>query len=592
MELARIEAKLLHSAIIHACYCLSLQRDALNAINLFPVADGDTGNNMAATAKAIINYSRAELGLNATLKSIADAATLGARGNSGMIFSQFFNGLSEEELNTDDLTTSHFTNLISKACSSVRQAILAPVEGTILSLMEAWSRSLVELAPTTACFNQLLQKAAPGVEKALSATKNTLPILKKADVVDAGALGFSIFIKAFSQFLAKPEPILESFEQTNSDEPLHEHEMGCADKPPTERYCTEAVLIGEGLDKESLSKTLETLGDSIVLSANQRICHFHLHCNEPWRLFQSLQTFGKIQYPKIDDMLRQYELLQGDKQRIALVTDTSANLPQALFDHHQVHLIALNLHLDGHDLLDKYSLDPDSFYEQLALSKTYPSTSFPPPAFMEDRLKLLSQHYEQVLVISMAQILSGTHDAFVKAAQSYDNVHVINSRQVSGGQGLLVKHAAELIAAGNSIEEIKESLAIKIAKTRFLVMVDQFDSLIRSGRVSKLQAKFAQFTGIKPIICLDKDGRGEVYDKAFGETKALAKLVHHLTKLSQPSGLDSYCIVHAGVKEKAEEFALMTTEALGQGPAFIEAASTAIGLHAGKGCIALAGILK
>ncbi|KTC98569.1 DegV family protein [Legionella erythra] len=589
MALLHLDAGLLHSAIIHACYTLIQQRESLNAINLFPVADGDTGDNMAATARAIVTHAKPMADMEATCRAIADAGILGARGNSGMIFSQFFNGLLDTTM-PPELDTRYFAAMVSRAATSVRAAIVNPVEGTILTVMEAWAKALERAATQTSCFNQLMIDTQPALEEALQTTATTLTVLKEAHVVDAGALGFRLFVKGFAEFLANPlqkyEPIdLLRCESHHDEQPVSGH-------PPVTRYCTEAMLVGEGIDKGAITQAVQDKGDSIVLTANSRICRLHLHCNKPWQVFSSLQSLGKVQYPKVDDMLRQYEIIHQRKYPIALVTDTCANIPQDVADHYQIHFITINVHFDGHDLLDRYCLDGENFYDHLTRSVVYPTTSFPAPALIEEKLRHLSDHYEHVLVISVAKALSGTHDAIVKAGQPFTNVHVINSRHVAGSQGLLLNHAAELIADGHSIEAIKESLQDKIAKTKIFVMVNQFDSLIRSGRISKLKGMLAQFSGVKPIISLDEEGKGMIHDKAFSETKALSKLVALIQEQANDKGLDNYCIIHAGVPEKAQEFALMTTEAFGYEPAFIEPASTAIGLHAGKGSVALAAILN
>lgn len=350
--------------------------------------------------------------------------------------------------------------------------------------------------------------------------------------------------------------------------------------------------MGEAIDKTKLSNLLQEHGDSIVLTANKNLSRFHVHSNEPWKIFTAIRDMGRVQYPKVDDMLRQYQFLHTPKARIALVTDTSANIPQEVLDHYQIHLIALNIQIDEHHLLDKYSLDSASFYESLGRLKTYPTSSCPAPGFIAEKIKHLSEHYDDVLIISVAAALSGTYNAMNNAAKAYPNVHVVNSCHVSGSQGLLVNHAAELIADGLSISAIKNALIEKIGKTHLLIMVDQFDSLIRSGRISKLKGKFAQFTGMKPIISLDEEGHGIIFDKAFNETKALSKIVTTVMELSSKEGLENYCIIHAGAPNKALDFAEMTTEAFGHEPAFIEPVSTAIGLHAGPGSVAIAAMLN
>ncbi|STX27558.1 DAK2 domain protein [Legionella beliardensis] len=588
MALLQLDVGLFYSAIINACHCVIEQRDALNAINVFPVADGDTGNNMAATAQAIINHAALKSTLTETCQSLANAGILGARGNSGMIFSQFFNGFLEISL-PETFNTIDFAKLIKTACESVRAAIINPVEGTIITVMDAWANSLAEKAPQITCFNLLLSSTTDAVDIALTSTMNTLKLLKESQVVDAGALGFSFFIKGFREFLEHPTQ-----ERINSEFIFEQdaHEFPSHTTLPTTRYCTEALLSNDALNKLSVTNALQPLGNSMVITANQNLCRVHIHSNRPPDVFTTLFNIGKIQYSKVDDMLRQYQVIHEKKHSIALVTDSSINIPQQLFDEHQAHLIPFNVELDGHHLLDKYCFDNHRIFTILDSLKTYPTTSSPTLALINEKISFLAKHYDHVLIISVAQALSGTYNAMLNAAKHYSNVHVIDSCHVSGSQGLLLNYAAQLINKNYSILEIKEALLEKIAKTYLFIMVNHFDYLIRSGRVSRLKGKLAQYTGLKPIISLDRKGQLIVVDKAFNEVKALSKLVTNVSALINDAGLDNYCIIHAGVPQKAQEFALMTTEAFKKEPLFIEPVSIAIGLHAGKGCMAIAATLN
>ena len=594
MPLLYLNAELFHGAVIQACRWVIQQREALNAINIFPVADGDTGDNMASTASAIIHHAGKQATLSDVCQVIADASILGARGNSGMIFSQFFNGLIEESELPAELNTQQFAKMISSATKSVRAAILNPVEGTILTVMDAWAKSLNQHAQTITDFKVLMEEIKQDVQTALQSTTEFLAVLKDAHVVDAGAKGFSLFVQGFAAFLSNPEALSSQSVQPTLFETAHSHDddLTACGASPDLRYCTEAVVMGDALDKNQIKSAIGEYGDSVVITGNERLCRLHLHCNQPAKVFAALKPFGKIRYPKVDDMLRQYQTLHQRKYRIALVTDSGVNSPQVVADEYQIHFISLNVHWDEHDLLDKYSLDGNTFYDDLSAHAVYPTTSFPPPQLMDEKIRHLSRHFDDVLIISLAKALSGTHDALDQISKRYSNVHVINSCQVAGGQGLLLTYAAELIADGLSIEAVKEAVQRKIPKTKFFAVIDQIDALVRSGRVPKLAGKFVQFTGIKPIITLDEEGRGILCDKAFNETKALAKLINHVNQfITSENKMSNYCILHTGVANKARDFSILTTEAFGFEPAFIEPAATAIGLHAGCGSIAIAAMM-
>ncbi|KTD57591.1 DegV family protein [Legionella shakespearei] len=590
MEIRHLDTNTLHSAFLTACNSIISNREKLNSINLFPVADGDTGDNMSATALAVIHHSATKPTLKETFQSLANSALMGARGNSGMIFSQFFSGLTETQLASEQIDTVTFAQLITKASSSVRSAILHPVEGTIITVIDAWSASISKLAQEFTCFKQLIQQTLSDANQALQSTANTLPVLKNAQVVDAGALGFYYFISGFADYLENPQSINKNQIHLECSEP--HHETRADGSPPEQRYCTEITLSGESINREAIANQLEQFGDSVVSSGNAELCRFHLHCKKPAAVFESLFDVAQISQSKAEDMLRQFQMIHQRNYPIALVTDSSADVPQEILDNNQIHIIQLNMHLDGHNLIDRICINQESFYDRLTTLSTYPKTSFPSPAAIEEQIRHIANHYEEVLVLPISQALSGTHDAVVKATEQFSNVHVINSRQTSGGLGLLVMHAAQLIEAGLPIAEIKEQLLAKIPKINLFVYVEHFESMIRSGRISKIGGRIAQFAHIKPIISINPIGKGVLFDKAFSETKALAKVVGHVETLRQNQTLECYGLIHAGVPEKALQFAELTTEALGQAPAFIEYASSAIGLHAGKGCIALASMMK
>lgn len=588
MELKNIDGTLLHHAIIMACESVVRHRESLNAINVFPVADGDTGDNMASTAMSIIQNSQVKPSLRDTLISVANAALTGARGNSGMIFSQFFNGLTEEDQIPDTIDTNLFARLLVMACQSVRKAILHPVEGTIITVMDAWAKAVSDQVPDVLDFNTLLSQSIPAVEKALQSTALTLPVLQEAHVVDAGALGFSEFIKGFSAYLAAPHPI--DISAIHLPEVDTHHELPSGDKAPEERYCTEILLTGEALNREQLTMNLEAFGDCIVSSGNSSLSRFHLHCNEPWHVFDLMRKQGTISQAKAQDMLRQYQMAHQNPFPIALVVDSSADLPKALMDKYQVHVISLNMHLDAHHLLDRICINPDTFYDELATLKTYPKTSCPATGIIEEQIRHISAYYQHVLVLPIAKALSATHDAIINASRAFANVHVLDTKSTSAGIGLLLDYAGQMMTEGLDIETIKTRLMAVIPKTKFLVYVHQFDSLIRSGRVNKIRATIAQWAHIKPIITLDESGKGVVCDKAFSETKALTKIIQAMQKWQQTHGLKTYAIVHAGAPDKATAFAQWCSEAFQIPPAFVEPVSSAIGLHAGQGCIGLVGM--
>lgn len=587
-----LDAEQLYFATLAGCHAVIRERECLNAINVFPVQDGDTGDNMAATATAVIHHAALQQSVKQTLQSVANASMTGARGNSGMIFSQFFNALADGAVEDEALNLHRFSELLQNAAMRVRAAILNPMDGTMLTVMESWSRYTKDYLSQDSCFKTVLQQITQRLQDVVTQTTQTLAALKQAGVVDAGALGFFHFVKGFSGFITDPS-ILPAVQSVPTFM-VREQVEPCAHACPTHgRYCSEAMLRGDHLDQQQLMTCLQQYGDSIVISANAQLCRFHLHTDQPWLVFQALRSFGQLHQPKVDDMLRQFQTFYERHHPIALVTDSNADLPLHAFDQYQIHQIALNIHMDGHDYLDKYSITADQFYEQLPFCQTHPKTSFPSLFAIEQRLRPLSEKYQDVLVLSVSQGLSGTHDAIKSAAEKFSNVQVLDTKHCSAAQGLLLAEAAEQLEKQVAMPTLLQHIRACIPNTHFWFMVHDLSALIRSGRINRLLGKMAQFSGVRLLFSMTPEGKVHLMGQAFSEAAALQKILQAV-QAKQHAGrqLKRYAVVHAKAAEEARQFSKQTTTLLGKQPDYVEPVSVAVGVHAGSGCIGLAALFE
>jgi len=587
IPLIQLNKEQLHQAILEGCQSLINQKEILNQINVFPIADADTGDNMASTANAIIKFSAVQNTLKLTMNSVADASILGARGNSGIIFSQFFNAWAKAISTEKYLTMDCFSQLLLKSAHQVRSAIPNPVDGTLLTLIEAWA-SFTRDRGDTEYFDIVIPQVLPLLEKEVHKTTSTLPALKKLNLVDAGALGFYYFIKGFSYSLQNPEK--EFSVDKNTLLTKAGHPAIPSGEKPEYRYCTEAIIKEMSIDEKKLIRKLETYGDCALITSNERLCHFHVHTNEPHKLFTALMNDFTVQYPKIDDMFRQFQIHHYRQNSIALLTDSSADLPQSLLDQYQIHQISLNIHLDEHQLLDRYCLESNDFYHRLKHLKSYPKTSYPTPTLIKEKIELLANHYDHVIVISLSKVMSGIYEHFKTAAEKKANVTVIDSKTNSAAHGLLLHYAGKLTHSGMNIDKILNAIHNAIETTYIFVIVDQFDSMLRSGRLNKFTARIAEFVKVKPIISIDAEGKGFVCGKSFSLEAAFEKIINMINSKEKKEHLtlQEYAIVHAGAQAKAIEFSTMTTARFNKSPEYIDSVSLAIGLHAGEGSIALA----
>lgn len=590
MEFQQLSPQHLLHAIVSGCENLKQARKTLNDINFFPVADGDTGDNMAATASAIIDHAQIEETLEGTLKSIADASILGARGNSGMLFSSFFNGLFQAYENKELLNTHHFSEMLKKAAAQVRSSLMNPMEGTLLTVIEHWAHLAESKALESSSFKTLCHEILNPLKETVEKTcKHQYKSSEK--VMDAGALGFYHFIEGFTHSLdgnphktfTKTKPI-EDFSNLTADHVF-------SSEPPINRFCTEALLHDTHISPQQLQLKLQEFGDSIVVTGHQHLQRFHVHTNNPDQIFTWLQTIGRVANPKVDDMQRQYECHICTRRPIGILTDSSADLPCHIRDEQQIHLLPINIHIEEHHLLDPYSIDHDIFYQKIRKAKHYPTTSAPNPLQIKNKFRELHQKHDHLIMVSVAERLSSTYASAKNIAQEFSNVQVINSKLTSVAQSLLVyKAAQEANKKDAHIDAVIDTIKNNRENIACFVMVNKLDALMRSGRVDKFSGTFANFAQIKPILSLNANGRGEVIDKSFSCSRALNNLIMQVEKeqTRRQADIAQIAIVHAGFLEGALELADAAEEKLGKKPLYINAVSAAIGLHTGHGCVGIA----
>lgn len=594
MEFQQLSPQHLLQAIISGCENLKQARKKLNDINFFPVADGDTGDNMAATASAIIENASVQSTVHETLESVANASILGARGNSGMLFSSFFNGLYQAYSKTHSLTTQQFSEMLQKAANQVRESLMNPMEGTLLTVVESWAKLIQAKSKEYTSFKTLCHDILHPLHEALHQNCQYTH-QNQEKVLDAGALGFYHFVEGFSKAIGENQSYKPIQTETIDDFSVPNQDHQFSTNPPHNRYCTEALLRDAHISPLQLQQHLQTFGDSIVVTGHQHLQRFHIHTNTPQKIFDSLLSLGRIANPKVDDMQRQFDCHICKPNRIALLTDSSADLPVNILDKHQIHLLPINIHLGQHHLLDPYSIDPNHFYHNIKKNTDYPTTSAPNPLQIKNKFNELSQRHQDVIMISVAEKLSSTFAAATNIAKEFSGIRVVNSKLTSAAQSLLVYEAAELIANPLlDVEHIVQKLQATTSKIVLFVLVHKLDALMRSGRVDKLSGTFANWAQIKPILRLNEEGRGSMCGKALTVNKGFQQLLKGIDQeaLSRQSKLKHFAIIHAGQVEGAENLAQLASAHYQQDALYIGPVSAAIGLHAGAGCIGIAAMFE
>jgi len=592
MKIGYLNGQRLYYAFLAGGNAVIQDQDYLNKINVYPVPDADTGTNLAATMRSIAETAVVSRSLKATFRSIADAALAGARGNSGLIFAQFLHSLSDEIPHEPRLTTRSFAESARRAVQSLYKAILTPTEGTMLTVMREWADSLHQDATRTGDFADLLARSLQAARQSLMDTPKRLSVLARAGVVDAGAKGFVDFIEGVHHFtragklrkIPQPAPIPVQFETK-----VHSFK-----RPITHRYCTEALIRGEHLDLDRIRSFVWSYGDSAIVAGSAEKVRFHVHTDSPAGLFTELDQDGEIIQVKVDDMRRQYEASHDRKRPVALVTDSSCDLPPEFLDEHQIHLIPFNVSFGNRLFLDKLTITPDSFYTLLQSSPVHPQTAQAPLAAVQGLLSFLSTHYDSIILFHLSEKLSGACAFGRQAAQAIEGkkISVVNSRNISLSLGLIVRRAAEALASGSTHDEIVAAAEDWIAKTRVWIDVGTLKYLVRGGRVSPMKGLLARLLHIKPLIVLDEEGKTAAVAKSFTRDGNMQKIIKRVEETAAGGKVWNYAVVHAQNPARARAYADALEARLGRPPAFVMDVSPVIGVHAGAGAVGVSLMLE
>lgn len=553
---------------------LILIKSHLNKINVFPVPDGDTGSNMAYLMQTIINEAKPNDNLSITLDSIAGAAMNGSRGNSGIIFSEYFNGLAEKLKGKAQAKVSEFSDAIAHAIKKAYQAIMNPVEGTILTVL----RKAFDHKDHTN-FQSFFHTSYEQAKLALADTPNELAILKQSGVVDAGAEGFTAFLEGINHYLEFGD---DTFKQTQEVQ-IEETFLDIHDMEVSERYCTEALISDVKVSPQEMKSIFEKDGSSFIVSGNQEKMRIHIHTNKPDEFFLKLRSYGSVLQQKVDDMSRQKQAVSIHHPKIAIVTDSIADIPLEMRDHYQIHMIPVYLMVDGISYLDQITISTQTFYQMIDEASSF-SSSQPDKGSIERSLDFLSEHYEKILVITVSSKLSGTYNQMIQYAQSHPQVHVFDSLQNSGAQGLVVLEASRLAQEGYEMDEMISRLHDYTRRTKIYVSVKTLKYMVKQGRISKVTGLAAKIMNLKPVIALDESGAGIIKKKAF----SLSGNVRQIMKLVQSGQIEKYAMVHAKAPKRCDRLAKKIEALSGMKPDYTTEIGPVVAMNAGLGAVAVA----
>lgn len=582
-------------------------KDNLNAINVFPVKDGDTGTNLAITMNSIVNEATVTEDFHVVINSMSNVAFENARGNSGIIFASFISGFSDACGQLKSLNIEQFSSGATLAVEAAYSAVSIPVEGTMLTVIREWANYIANFHDKHHGFGDLLEAAYEKAKQTLEETPDMLEILKKNRVVDSGAKGFVMFLSGFGKLFAGGHTHQEDIErqeqlnwqaqavtqnllgdtlQSNLDEAIHQHN-------PNFRYCTEVLLHESIVHKAHIEPLITAFGDSMIITGNQKFVKIHIHTDRPDLVTQTLIINGyKVNKSKVDDMLLQTDVEYAPKSKIAILTDSIADLTEAQCIEEQVHMLSLPLIVDESIYLDKRTVTLDNLQSILDKCQTYPSSSQPDVKQVKAKFEWLLDHYDQVLAISVASALSGTYASYRRAilelGEDGKRITLIDSKLNSGAQGLIVYRAAKMANSGESLENILKALEESIPKTSIYVSLDTFEYAVKSGRVPNKIGGFLMKLGAKPIMTLSKEGKGAAFGLAFSRKAIDRKIFKKVNNILNKEGIEQYAIVHANNPNLAKQYCEAFETLIGFEPTIVTDISAITTIHAGIGSVAIA----
>lgn len=588
IAIAYVDGPRLARSLYAAADWVSAGREEINRLNVFPVPDGDTGTNFSLTLRAVADACRAlgDASLGETARTMARGAVLGARGNSGMLLAHFLLGFAESLGDRSSASARDVAAALRHGSDTLYASLDEPREGTILTVAREAAAAAERAAGDSPDISEFMRRMLREGEVALAHTPELLAVLKEAGVVDAGGKGFVRMIEGVVRFI-EGDPILPAPPGASGELDIPAAEVSVAAERDYQ-FCTELIVRGLPLPAANeVRAAMHQFGSSVVVAVVADILKVHVHTDTPEAVFTYAGRWGNLTFTKADDMRAQHRALSHpDRRPVAVVTDTSADLPDAVLDRHHIALVPLQILFGDAVYQDRVGIRPEEFYRRLAVAKELPTTSQPSPAAFVRVFRSALQEADEVVAVLLGSGLSGTYQAAQAAirAAGLSRVTLVDSQSASFGLGMLALRAAELAESGWNAEAIAAELLRVRHQSGLLLTVDTYHNLIRSGRVSRGKAWLAGMLDVKPILSLDTSGRVVPVDRVRGSEAVVARMLALVERSLTPRPLAvRFGVTHVEAPEIAERVRTALIAAYRPRDCFVALATGVVGTHLGTG---------
>ncbi len=563
---------------------------------MFPVPDGDTGTNLALTFRGMAEAvdGLEDLSVARMASRLANAGVLAARGNSGMMMSHFFLGFAEGLDGRERAGPEELAQAVRRASDSLYQAVDEPREGTILTVVRESAEEVERYSGRAPNLEKLAERMLQAARESLARTPELLPVLREANVVDAGAQGWVHFVEGMVALIdgggdrmpvmVTGAPVRDAAAEAEYPE-NSDHAF---------RYCTEFVVRGEPLpERRQLAGAVRELGGSLIVTRAAALAKIHIHTDDPDEVEWALKELGAtVERLKAEDMREQHRSRRRKvKSRLAIVTDTTCDLPPELIIEHDITVVPLTVMFGDESFLDQVDITHDEFLARLTdPAQPQPTTSQPAPAYLEQAFARAAEHAEDVLGIFVSGTLSGTLGQAQAVADRSENasITVYDSRSTSLGLGLKVLRAAELAREGRDKREIVEDLERLRDRSGLLLTLDTLKYLNRSGRVGKARAFLGTLFHLKPVLSLDPDGTVVPVDRVLGREAVMPRTLELLReRLPADRGRLRLGVAHVACRDVADVLVQALEHEFAPYQILVRPAAGALASHLGPGAWAV-----
>jgi len=495
--------------------------DVLDDINVFPVADGDTGRNLI-TSLTPLRY------LEEDLDDTIQKLLVSARGNSGNIAAQFFAGF----LKANSYKDLH--QAVKFGRDQAWQAVNNPIPGTMLTVFDA----LLDILEKSDFEekNEYVAKIIDQLEKAVKSTPELLPKLKQAGVVDSGALGMYIFLEGFFKSLTDKtdefRPITEIFKGMLEISPSFQVEM-------EEGYCVDTIIHFDGNDEEKVSQLLQ-YGESVVVIPHKDYLKVHLHTNNAQEAKEHIENLGHVMQWSDDNIGTQIKEFKRPHMQgaIHIMTDAAGSITRE--DSRELGITLLDSYIiAGDKSLPETLFSPSEVYQKM-LEGVKVSTSQASIFERHQYYQRVIDQYPRVLYLCVGSVFTGNYAAAMEWKQkndSDDRFTIIDTTAASGRLGTIVLATARYSAKTSDPDAVIDFAKRAIDKCEEYVFLDKLKYLAAGGRLSKSSAFFGDVLHVKPIVSPTAEGAKKVgaVKNSDGQLKfALKKLEESFKKGSSP----------------------------------------------------------